>query len=365
MEKTEFKEAYASCDADAVREPRTSTLLVGPFLRLKARYTTALPLAIAGTVTSLGIAMRAGYLYGSSPSEQLVCIAWSVAAVLSTHMLPALCRSMSLAIRSIAAALWLTSLMVVLTGQMSVFLLAQRSAGDHRGDAIVAVMAQPTGASTGRSPTLIAQDRAKIQSALAISDSIHCVSHCAAVRARQARLTAELGALTTEADEAKRREAAEDRQVALADDLRRARDSLRDDPVTSLLAGWSGLDQAHLNLLLALVRAVALDGMASLTWYIAFKSRRTTATNASNSVVMLDTARSRPAVASIEASAEDGVVEAADADADSRLLQLARDVAAGKLRPTVDGIRNHFNCAQATAIKLSRGYKELQPALQA
>ncbi|SAL19499.1 hypothetical protein AWB66_00939 [Caballeronia telluris] len=285
MQKTEFKEADPSCDAHAAGEPGTSTLLFGPFPPLKAPCTTALPLAIAATVTSLGIAMRAGYLYGSSPSEQLVCIAWSVAAVLCAHLLPALCRSMSLAIRSIAAVLWLISLAVVLTGQMSVFLLAQRSAGDHRADAIVAVVAPPAGASTGRSLTVIAQDQAKIQSSLAIIDSRHCAGRCGAVRARQAGLTAEFGALTAEADEAKRREAAEDRQVALADDLRRARDSLRDDPVTSLLAEWSGLDEAHLNLLLALVRAVALDGMASLTWYIAFKSRRTTATNASDSVV--------------------------------------------------------------------------------
>jgi hypothetical protein len=149
MEQTEFKEPDASSRPRATGEPSTSTLLLRFFPPLKACYTIDLPLAIAATVTSLGIAMRGGYLWGRSPSEQFVCVAWPVAAVHSRH----------------------------------------------------------------------------------------CVGRCGALSARLARLTAELGALTTEANEAKRREAAEDRKVALADDLRRARDLLRYDPVTSLLAG--------------------------------------------------------------------------------------------------------------------------------
>ncbi|MGI0504868.1 hypothetical protein ABY44_17555 [Burkholderia sp. ZZQ-2] len=51
-------------------------------------------------------------------------------------------------------------------------------------------------------------------------------------------------------------------------------------------------------------------------------------------------------------------------EVDRRLLQLVDDVANGKVRPTVDGIREHFNCAQKTASHLRRRYQALCDATQ-
>lgn len=82
-------------------------------------------------------------------------------------------------------------------------------------------------------------------------------------------LSAQLASLNTETDEAKRREAEEDRLHAQADQLEALRESRRADSVTSRLATMVGTTEARLELLLDVGRAVVLEGLACIFWCFA------------------------------------------------------------------------------------------------
>jgi len=343
----------------------------------------ALLLAILATITSLGIAGLAGSQRGGSVPEQLTCIAWAVLAVLCTHLLPTLCRMASGLLHLVAAPLWVISLVVVLCGQMSVFLMAQQHAGDRREDAVPALATFPVSAAlSGRSLTAITEDQAKTQIALATVDSRHCTVDCTATHLHRVVLAERLDVLTTEADEAKRHEAEVDRQKVLADRAMRLRDGLRVDPVNGRLASWLGVDVERLNLLLALACATVLDGMASLCWYAAFASRRAGSTaqatrvvvpggesrlqnsDVTDAVVVAVPSGNRAAELGSEPAGQVATPPDTDAALDIWLVRLVRDVAAGKLRPTVDEIRRYYRCAQATAVMLRREYEAFRLSLQ-
>lgn len=322
-------------------------------------------LALLATLTSLAIAALSGLERGGALPEQIGNIALAVAAVLAAHLLPALCRTRPLAVRSAATCMWAVSIVVVLYGQMTFFLLAQQHAGDLRAKAvsetppILPVVVSPT-----RSLTAISQDQQKVRTQLAANNARRCDGDCPTQRMRREVLTAKLDALTTEADEVKRHQAKDDRQAALADRATRLRDSLHDDPVTARLSAVTGLDEQKLNLLLALVCAGVLDCMGSLCWWLAFDSSRTAVTPGMTGVVLPDDPSRRDLVPPEPDATTDADVPVAN-DSDVQLAQLVRGVSAGKLRPTVDGIRTYFRCGQTTANQLRREYHALRLALQA
>lgn len=311
-------------------------------------------LALLSTTTSLGIAALSGLQRGGVPPEQFGNVALAVAAVLSAHLLPALCRAKPLAVRCGAACMWAVSLVVVFYGQMTFFLLAQQHAGDQRAQS---VHSAPVATLPMRSLTAIGQDQEKVRTLLAANDARHCDHDCRGQRMRHDVLTAKLDALATEADDVKRHQARDDRQAALAD-------SLHDDPVTARLSALTGLDEQALNLLLALVCAGVLDCMGSLCWWLAFDGSRADVTPGVTGVIpKYDVSRGAQLNPTPELI-QDTDVATAD-DIDGRLVQLVRDVAAGKLIPTVDGIRKHLRCAQKKANELHREFHALRLALQA
>jgi hypothetical protein len=322
-------------------------------------------LALLATMTSLGIAALSGLQRGGALPEQFANIALAVAAVLATHLLPTLCRTKSLAVRCGAACMWFVSLVVVFYGQMTFFLLAQQHAGDLRAEASPeAKLILPVAATPMRSLTAISKEQERVRTLLAANNDRHCDGDCSAQRMRREVLTAKLDALTTEADEVKRHQAKNDRLAALADRATRLRDSLRDDPVTARLSALTGLDEQRLNLLLALVCAGVLDCLGSLCWWLAFDGGRVAVTTGATDVVVSgDPSRRDPVNPDPETPADTDVPVVNEYD--GRLMQLVRDVAAGKLRPTVGGIRKHFSCAQGTATQLCREYRAFLLDLQA
>lgn len=333
--------------------------------RYNAYISLSLGLAILATLTSLGIAALSGLQRGGALPEQFGNIALAVAAVLATHLLPALCRTKPLAVRCGAACMWFVSLVVVFYGQMTFFLLAQQHAGDLRAEASPeAKPILPVAATPMRSLTAISKEQERVHTLLAANNTRHCDGDCPAQRMRRDVLTAKLDALTTEADEVKRHQAKDDRLAALADRATRLRDSLRDDPVTARLSALTGLDEQRLNLLLALVCAGVLDCLGSLCWWLAFDGSRTTVTPGVTGVVVPDDPNRRGLVSPETETTTDTEAPVVN-EYDGRLVQLVRDVAAGKLRPTVDGIRKHFSCAQGTATQLCREYRALLLDLQA
>ncbi|HDR9076382.1 TPA: hypothetical protein QDA97_005203 [Burkholderia vietnamiensis] len=324
-----------------------------------------LALALLATVTSIGIAVLSGWQRGSGLAEKIVCIALGVMAVFGLHLLPALARGKALALRGVARALCVASFAVVLYGQAEFFLFAQQHAGTRRAAAVPPAALLPgTAVTATRNLTAIAQDQETVRDDLAKINARRCDTGCAWLHMRHDVLAAKLDSLTTEAREARRQEDERDRLAMMADRADRLRDSLRDDPVTARLSVVMGVDQAKLDLLLALFCACVLDGLGSLCWYLIAARSRADAVADIESVAMTDDTSRLELAPVIEEPIRATDRHATD-DADERLAQLVRAVAAGELRPTVDGIRQYFRCSQKDAIRLRRQYQALRVAIQA
>jgi hypothetical protein len=323
-----------------------------------------LALAFLTTLTSVGIAVMSGWQRGGDFAEKIVCIALGVVVVFGAHLLPAFARGQSAVVRVGATALCMSSFVVVLYGQAEFFLFAQQHAGSRRVDtAGQPSLARIPAAPSTNSLTTIAQEEEQVRDAMASIGVHRCDHGCSWLHMRYELLSAKLNTLMTEAGEMKRQQDEHDRQVMLADRAAQIRDSLRDDPVTARLSAVTGVDAAKLNLLLALVCAAVLDLTGSFGWYLAFEPSRASAVVKADSVASLeDSSRDEPASSRPEPVVDtNGVVTETTVD---RQAQLVHDVAAGKLRPTVEGIRAHFRCSQKEAIQLRRRFHALREALQ-
>jgi len=335
----------------------------GPVRR--ARFPGVLALAIGATAIATCMSVLSGWQRGGALSERLVWVAFSMMMVLCAHLLPALCRSTTSGTRLAATGLWVGCMVVVCYGHATFFLFSQQHAGERRAAAVAMTAATPPSVTrSGRSLAEIAADMAKVDAQLAANDARHCRGDCAVLRVTHVALTAKLDALGIEVSEAKRREATEDREVARDDHMEIMRDLVRDDPFTVRLAAWMGATTAQVNLLLGLCVATVLEGVACLCWYagLAGRAPETIATAATTEEVtpMIPTGR-YPVVFGSVPSDEAGVPPVIATEADSCVERLGRDVAAGLLRPTVNGIRRHLHCSQAKAVAL-RQQLEARPA---
>ncbi|WP_434716939.1 hypothetical protein P5X00_14610 [Paraburkholderia sp. A2RO-4L] len=337
--------------------------------------------ASSATVVSLGIATYAGWQRGGLPIERAINIALGVVAVVCVHLLPVMWRVLRVSGRVFAAALWGVSLVVVLYGQMTFFVVSQRHAGNARAGSI-AVDVTPAGTVmlSGRTLTEIAQDIAKVRAELARAEARRCTGDCPSMKARETILDARLAALNTEAHEARRREAEEDRRNEHADRIEALRAALRADPVASQVASWLGTTESMLELLLAFGGAVVLEGAAVIGWSVApgrAASRagsRTTVASESDEVApeclsvapACDDAggdrTAQPVETAtgvqctdpvIEDAADDGPVTLED---ERQLEQIRKAVVAGQLKPTQAAIRTFLRCGQPKAGSLNRLY---------
>lgn len=327
----------------------------------QSRALTTLALALLTTATSVGIAVLSGLHRAVGLQEQSASVALAVAAVMGTHLLPALGRGRSISIRCCAFALCAASFVVTLYGQVSFFLTTQSDAGSQRAHAaeVSSVVPQKEPVLT-RDLMAIAVDIERARTEMATNDSKHCTSDCQMQRKRHDVLDAKLQRLWVEERQAYRREAEIDRRADLQE---RLQDSMRQDPTTARLSHVTGVDEQTLNLLLALVCAGVLDLTGGLCWYLTFGSGRRHMGAVVAPVVAGATAGSREQPSDTDIVTPDVGAQVVE-EVDRRLLQLVDDVANGKVRPTVDGIREHFNCAQKTASRLRRRYQALCDATQ-
>lgn len=322
-------------------------------------------LAIAATGTAIFMSVLAGWQRGGRLSERLVWCAISVVLVLCAHLVPALCRDASAVVRYIGGGLWAACMIAVACGHATFFLLSQQHAGERRADSIAVVVSSAgRAAPPGRSLTAIAAEQATFKAALGAVSGQSCSRGCAALHAKRIALSARLDALDVEADEAKRWERDEDRTVAQADRMTTLRDAMRDDPVTTRLAALARMTPEKTNLLLALAFAIELEGMACLCWYVALRLRNSQGASASFAVtqeVARSVSASHAAVTLSDMTlGEPNTAHAPNTEIDGSLLQLRRDVAAGRIRATVADIRRHLGCSQAKAAALRRQIGELQ-----
>ncbi|MFC3532026.1 hypothetical protein ACFOLG_07490 [Vogesella facilis] len=301
-------------------------------------------LAAGATGTALCLSVLSGWQRGGSMEERLVWVALGIVLIASAHLLPALIRDAPVIMRAVGGALWLVCVTAACYGHASFFLLAQRHAGELR----AASVPVSTLASTGRSLTAAMEKRADVVARLAAVNAQRCSGNCTTLKARRITLAAKRDALDAEADDIRRRQAADDRAVT-------RRDTLATDPVTERLAALLGTTVTRVDLLSGLTFAAVLEGVACLLWTIALQPRS----------ALGITAVVPPVTAGHEANGSHASDSApvmplpADTSSDPEVTQLVRDIAAGRVRPTVADIRRHLGCSQARATALRR---QLAPA---
>lgn len=333
-------------------------------------------LAVTATGTAVCLSVLAGWQRGGALSERVVWVAIGIVLVVSAHLLPTLIRGAPVAVRVMGHLLWGACMVTACYGHATFFLLAQQHAGDARASAetvdVTGIAARPPW-----SLTPVMEERATVTRQLALARAQRCSGDCARLDVRRITLAAKLDALITEADEIRRQQARHDRVMA-------QRDALRADPVTSRLAAFLGTSIARIDLLSGLVFAAVLEGVACLLWTVALRPPSlpapvpvvTEATPTQAPPVANVTAVPQRAVAAshIEETVSRGTVTGGHARRDDPVTplpnesppdddvpQLVRDVAAGRLRPTVADIRRYLGCSQARAAALRRQLAERSP----
>ncbi|MBB5501042.1 hypothetical protein [Paraburkholderia sp. MM5384-R2] len=335
---------------------QTSRLVAREAVPPQHFHPLTIALAVAATATSLCVAAYSGWERGDTYVERATYTALAVVIASGVHLLPAMSQQRPLVVRIALSLLCVAGLAVTLGGQAEFFALAQQHAGARRADTVPAVASlSHLKISSSRSLAAIAADQASARKALAVINDQSCHVRCKDLRTRRAVLAATLDELDTEANEAKRREVADDRQAVLADHAMRLRDEMRDDPVVTRLAALTGLAGDRVGLLLSLVCAGVLDGIGVVAWYLVFAVHRTGDRDSVMSVESDDLAVVARVVHGPEAESKNRALPPiADRLLDTRLTQLTRAVADGQVKMTVAGIRNYLGCAQGTAIKLRR-----------
>ncbi|MCX5541502.1 hypothetical protein M3A49_18685 [Paraburkholderia sp. CNPSo 3076] len=341
--------------------------------------------ALLATAASLAIASFAGWQRGSQPAERAMNVTLCCIAVLYVHLLPGGWRLLGVTARICAFAIWWIGVAVVLYGQVSFFMLSERHAGDERAASITQGAAPPGAVmQAGRTRTQIALDVEKVTAELARADARRCEGDCPALTARRQTLAARLAALDTEADEARRREADEDRRVEQADRDQALQASVRADPVASVVASWLRTSGSRLELIFAFACAVVLEGSAILGWLlvssaggraVVVSGRETVAMTDCESVMatggavalqsefpIVDHAAKEGERSTVVRATEETVATngaSTDTVADERRLEKIRNaVLAGTLVPTQESIRKLLRCRQPTAGRLNRLYGE-------
>ncbi|RQQ06303.1 hypothetical protein DF107_19265 [Burkholderia stagnalis] len=346
----------------------------------------ALPLAVLATSTALSLSILAGWQRGGTLLERLIWIAIGTVLVTSAHLLPVLIRDTPIPIRGVGRLLWAACLATTCYGHAGFFAFAQQHAGEQRASTVQAGPAP----SSARSLAAVMVERAAVTAQLASANARYCAGNCVTLAGRRVTLAAKVDALNAEADEIRRQHAATDRVTT-------QHDRLLVDPVTARLAAFLGTTVGHVDLLTGLGFAAVLEGVACLLWTVVLRSplpavnlAATEVTPAARSAVtatadvtppgLTSGAQvAQPVVTPVAANHGGGTLSpnlsapdhgsSASSDAprddpvtalpatvpnDDHLTRLARDVAAGLVRPTVADIRRHLGCAQRRAAELRR-----------
>jgi hypothetical protein len=376
--KEEFNMNEINLNSPAGNQENGTSVLYGSLNN--ANLSRLLPMmgAVCASAASLSIAAYAGWHRGGTLVERAIVIAMFGLAVLYMHMLPLRWSTLHVPVRMVAFAVWCIALVAVMYGQLVFFVTSEQHAGNQRA-AWVAVTAVPQSADVppSRSLTEIAQDISKVTADLVRSEARRCIGDCPTLTARKAILTEQVAALNTEAHEATRHEAAEDRRNERIDRNEALRATLRADPVATLVALWLGTTEARLELMQAIAYAVVLEGAAIIGWLLLSVSPGRTVGHAS--VVFGD----HQPVASVRGVASDvtepvamrqpvadaAVVVPVDGRVDEQnglgsltpedeelLTTIREEVVEGRLKPTQKAIREFLGRGQPEAGRVRRLY---------
>jgi hypothetical protein len=307
----------------------------------------ALWIALSGTITSMAMSAGTAWQRSAHWGDRLWFIPAALLTVLGAHILLAITAKQTGIGRCTAVALWLLCTISVLSNHAALFLLAQTRANEERANAVPDTHVRTTTAFTPkRSLSRIAAEEAQLKTELARTTAHPCGDSCTWVKVKRTTLTAQLVALATEAQEVRRWQTDQDRIAAQADDVLRRRDAARDDPVTGRLASWLGVTTARIDLVMATILALVIEGLACLSWDVWLRAKLVAPAagkTPAGDLQRYDVVSSgQPDRASV--TAED----------DPDLWRVRRAVDSGELRPTVADIRKFLGCAQEKASHIRR-----------
>lgn len=295
-------------------------------------------LAASATCISLAVSVLAGWELGATSAGRVVLAAGGALAVLGAHLLLTLCQTASTWVKFPAVALWLLCLLYAVYCHASFFQASQLKAGEKRAAAIEQASAK---LEPPRSLAAVLSSQAKVKAELALGARVDCRTGCGAHRARLVGLKGELEALVAEAEDVKRWRVMRDRQDSAKDDVRL-------DPVLARFAEWIGVTVAQVGLATSLLFSCVLEGVACLCWYVSSQAPYPRAVRSVTPEVRL--APGLPPSCGADTSH-------AASNLEQKVAELVTEARAGRLRLTVDEVREHCRCGQKKASELTRQVK--------
>lgn len=301
-------------------------------------------LSLAVTATSIGVGMASSMAWGRSVvlTEQILNAAMAAFVVVAAHLLPSVIRAGRKLLRAVVCSIWILCMTWIVYGHASFSLRALASAGELR----VAAAAQPEFVAPNRftpkrSLVEVAEEEAKLQTELFRLNQKVCHDNCGRNQAQRVSLTARIRALDIESEEVRRWQAERDYQLALAKRERNHRDAARHDPVMARLADGSNVTVTQrLELTIALILALALEGAACLFWWEYLRSRKSAPVT---SMTAQESERTAGTQAANAEKPEDPVV-----------MRVRHAIRTGKCDGTVRSIRDHLGCAQSKAAAIRK-----------
>lgn len=301
-------------------------------------------LSLAVTATSIGVGMASSMAWGRSVvlTEQILNAAMAAFVVVAAHLLPAVTRADRTLLRAVVCSIWILCMTWVVYGHASFSLRALASAGELR----VAAAAQPELVAPNRftpkrSLVEVAEEEAKLQTELFRLNQKVCHDNCGRNQAQRVSLTTRIRALDIESEEIRRWQAERDYQLALAKRERSHREAARHDPVMARLADGSNVTVTQrLELTIALILALALEGAACLFWWEHLRSRKSAQVTSVTAQDSERVANTQPVSAQ---KLEDPVV-----------VRVRRAIKTGECDLTVRAIREYLGCAQSKATEIRK-----------
>jgi hypothetical protein len=224
----------------------------------------------------------------------------------------------------------------VASGHIGFFLSFQEAAGTQRAAAIKPDGAVPTPL---RALSQIRKERAGVTSALFKLEAIDCGEDCTRHRIQVAHLKGRAKVLEAEEDECLRWQAAQDRYHA-------RRDRAEQDPVMTRLADSLGVTGDRISWMMGLMFTMVLEGVGCVCWIMFLHRRDSKATVESSQKVTEDMT---PSMTEVTSGASTDPKKGSLVDLVALTSRVRVEIDAGRIRPTVRGIRTFLSCSQLTA----------------
>lgn len=269
------------------------------------------------TLTAMSMTAVAAFDRGGTAIDRAILVSMSIVIVLAVHLLPALSR------RPVAWLVWTGCLLCAIYGHITFLTFASLRAGEVRAQESALTVG------IGRQIDITREALAQINA-----------RPVATVAAELATTKGwrERAALRVEIAEGRRAEALRADLVHLAGVSTTAQVSGSVDPVTARLAEVTGYSQSGVSVVIGLTFSILIELIGALLWVEALRP----------------SGEAAAVPVALPADAGHHIAEDVTGAVTDPVTAVTSAIEAGKLRPTVAGIRSFLNCSQARAMELRR-----------